>query len=358
MRLARVDRKQRHQVVLTGASSVEAYAVMAREPMQSFYCTDIDKAITKPRRRHPRNGPVCEREPSGDAGRLRLLRPQAGLVASPIQSYLELMNRRQARAGDGGSGAAGDPRTAGPRYRERSASCMDALTASLLDLLHELEGRRIPITVGGGFGLYLKRQHLAATGERTLFDQLPEPRSTNDLDLFLRTEVLVDLERTREVVEAIRRLGYIVVDAAKFLQWKREIDVAGVPQEVKMDVLVGPLGDARNDLHVSMPRVRPQGEDRVPRPRTKRPSALRTNQSGPRHRKPLDRRAVHGNSQHSAGVPLPDDEIPRVRRPKEQAAGNMGRHHVLDLYTIVGMMTEKEYERAKELGIAHARTST
>src|SRR3954452_18305261 len=83
---------------------------------------------------------------------------------------------------------------------------MDQLTASLLDLLHELEGRNIPLTVGGGFGLYLKRRHLEATGQRTLFDRLPEPRSTNDLDLFLRTEVLVDLGRTRQLAAAITRL--------------------------------------------------------------------------------------------------------------------------------------------------------
>jgi hypothetical protein len=98
---------------------------------------------------------------------------------------------------------------------------MDQLTASLLDLLHELQGRGVSVMVGGGFGLYLKRRHLASTGERTLFDRLPEPRSTNDLDLFLRAEVIADLGRTREVAEAIRRLGYTAVEEAKFLQWKR-----------------------------------------------------------------------------------------------------------------------------------------
>jgi hypothetical protein len=107
---------------------------------------------------------------------------------------------------------------------------MDQLTASLLDLLYELEGRNIPITVGGGFGLYLKRQHLTTLGLRVLFDRLPESRSTNDLDLFLRAEVLVDLERTREVAEAIRRLGYAVVEEAQFLQWKREILIGGFPR--------------------------------------------------------------------------------------------------------------------------------
>jgi hypothetical protein len=114
---------------------------------------------------------------------------------------------------------------------------MDQLMASLLDLLHELERLDIPITVGGGFGLYLKRQHLTSTGQQTLFDQLPEPRSTNDLDLFLRVEVLADLGRTRVVAEAIRRLGYTAVEEAKFLQWKREVLVGGIPQEVKIEEL-------------------------------------------------------------------------------------------------------------------------
>src|SRR5262249_29173433 len=108
----------------------------------------------------------------------------------------------------------------------RRTDGMDWLTASLLDLLYELEGRGVTITVGGGFGLHLKRQHLASTGQQTLFDQLPEPRSTNDLDLFLRAEVIADLGRTREVAEAICRLGYTAVEDAKFLQWKRQVPIA------------------------------------------------------------------------------------------------------------------------------------
>ena len=106
---------------------------------------------------------------------------------------------------------------------------MDLLTGSLLDLLHELREYDLPLTVGGGFGLFLKRLHLARTGERTLFGELPAPRATNDLDLFVRAEVLADFSRTRELADAIRRLGYRPVEEAKFLQWKREIGVAGVP---------------------------------------------------------------------------------------------------------------------------------
>jgi hypothetical protein len=137
---------------------------------------------------------------------------------------------------------------------------VDQLTTNLLDLLFELEGRKIPIMIGGGYGLFLKRRHLAATGARTLLERLPEARATNDLDMFLRAELLSDLSRTREVRDAILRLGYAPVEEAKFLQWKRGVIVAGVAQEVKIDVLVGPLGKFRAKLKVSMPRVRPRGD--------------------------------------------------------------------------------------------------
>jgi hypothetical protein len=45
----------------------------------------------------------------------------------------------------------------------------------------------------------------------------------------------------QQMADALRRLKYEVVPEAKFLQWKRTIDVAGVPQEVKVDFLIGPF---------------------------------------------------------------------------------------------------------------------
>ena len=71
---------------------------------------------------------------------------------------------------------------------------MDLLTANLLDLLFELHKHPVPLTIGGGFGLYLKRMRLDETRERTLFAQLPMPRATNDLDLFAIAAMLVESE--------------------------------------------------------------------------------------------------------------------------------------------------------------------
>jgi hypothetical protein len=85
---------------------------------------------------------------------------------------------------------------------------MDPLITSLLDLLFELREQGPSLTVGGGFGLFLKRLNLAETGDRTLLARLPEARATNDLDLFIRAEILADLDRTRQIAEAIRSLRY------------------------------------------------------------------------------------------------------------------------------------------------------
>jgi hypothetical protein len=233
---------------------------------------------------------------------------------------------------------------------------MDPLTTSLLDLVYELEGRDVSITVGGGFGLYLKRQHLARTGQRTLFDELPVPRSTNDLDLFLQAEMLASFERTRQVAEVICRLGYTVVEAAKFLQWKRAITVAGVPQEVKIDFLVGPLGDFREKLYTKkLPRVRPKQSIEF--------HAHTVEEAIHLEDEPI---AVIVDGKRSTGVPysatlyIPQAfpylmmKLHAFDDRRDDADKDLGRHHALDLYTIVGMMAEKEYERAKELGAAYA----
>ncbi len=224
--------------------------------------------------------------------------------------------------------------------------------ASLLDLLHELEGQAVPIMVGGGFGLFLKQQHLTTTRQQMLFDQLPEPRATNDLDLFLRAEVLADLDRTRLVAKAIRGLGYTVVEEAKFLQWKRSVLVGSTPQpqEVKIDVLVGPLGGYRKKLHVKMPRVRPKGGLNF--------HAHAVEEAIHIEDEPI---AITISGACSTGEPCTGTVYVPQAFPylmmklyafedrKDDVKTDLGRHHVLDLYAIVGMMTEREYERAKEL---------
>ncbi len=233
---------------------------------------------------------------------------------------------------------------------------MDVLATCLLELIVELDQRSVTVMIGGGYGLFLKRQHLLTTGSRTLFQSLPETRATNDIDLFLRAELLADLDRTRELRDAIGRLGYEPVEAARYMQWSKRIEIAGVPQEVKIDVLVGPLGDFRSKLHVSMPRVRPRGEIEFHAHAVEeavfieeRPISIAV--SGKRS----DGSETVGKVEVPEAFPYLMMKLHAYADRREDENKDLGRHHALDAYSIVGMMTEPEYERAVRIGREQAR---
>ncbi len=226
---------------------------------------------------------------------------------------------------------------------------MDPLRTSLLDLLYELRDRDVPLTIGGGFGLFLKRQHLIERQAQSLFAELPEPRATNDIDVFFRVDLLTDKASTEALVEAIRRLGYVPVEEAKYFQWKRPIQVAGVTQEVKLDALVGPLGDRRAKLQVNPPRVRPKGK-------TVGFHAHQSDEALFLEDAPLaielsgnlsTGEAYTGTAYVPEAFPYLLMKLTAFADRKEDENKDLGRHHALDAYTIVGMMTESEYERAR-----------
>lgn len=232
---------------------------------------------------------------------------------------------------------------------------MNFLETALLDLAYELRAHG-PLTVAGGFGLFLKRKHLTATHAATLIplEALPHERSTNDVDLFVRTEVLADHGRSDEVRAAIVRLGYQPVPTAKFMQWVKEIQVNGVPQPLKIDVLVGPLGSRAAEF---------DADDRRARPRKKIDfHARRTEEALAVEERPYEVR-VQGlrsdGSRHETVVFVPQAfsylmmKLHAFDDRKEDQNKNEGRHHALDLYAAVGLMTEGEFESAQELGRLH-----
>ena len=228
---------------------------------------------------------------------------------------------------------------------------MDPLTANLLDLLFELREHPIPLMIGGGFGLYLNRMRLDHTHERTLFSQLPLSRATNDLDLFLRADVLCDLESMKAVASALDRLGYQAVPEAKYMQWKKHFDLHGQDREIKVDLLVGPLGRFRERLHVKGVRARPIGPLKLHAHTVE--EAIHIDES-PAVLTISGNRSNGERAEAQVRVPLPFTYLMmklfafRDRQADEDK--NLGRHHALDLYTIVAMQVESEYQESLRLG--------
>jgi len=222
------------------------------------------------------------------------------------------------------------------------------LQTALLDLLHKIQGTDIKLIIGGGFGIYLKTEHVLRVGVRTLFQEWPEPRSTNDLDLYLRPEFLIQSAKLKPLAEAIAELGYQVVPGAEKYQFVKPGPGGSQAGSVKIDILTGP-------------RSRFQGSSVKTDARRARPSP-----SVGIHAHPVDEAPtleeglvpVTIMGKLSAGKPwraeifLPHPYTflmmklfafkDRLTDPDKE----FGRYHALDLYTILATTTEGEWKHA------------
>jgi hypothetical protein len=231
------------------------------------------------------------------------------------------------------------------------ASGQSILKTSLLDLLHALRGEAIPLILGGGYGLYLKQVRLQESPETptVLAGELwPVPRATEDLDILLTTEVVVESERMRPIRMALDSLGYTPVVGAEYMQFVRTL---GPGQHVKIDFLTGPLGSLAGDRRVKVDdrRVRPRHSVKLHAHRTDEALGFQE-----------DTQEITVSGLRSCGQPYQDEvHVPpphtlllmklHAFRDRHQDRGkDLGRHHALDIYRIVAMMTEHEFTRSQE----------
>lgn len=224
----------------------------------------------------------------------------------------------------------------------------DPLRTTLLDLDAALNWDQ-RLILGGGYGLFLKQRYLADHPEiQTLFPvhDLPEARTTKDIDLILRAEIVTDSVSMKRIREALDALGFSVVESAKYMQFVRP---AG-PGEVKIDLLAAPLG---------------QHEARVPRdPRRVKPRpSVELHASKLEEALAVDRHAMmiplsgllSTSQQHTAEVLIPQTfsyllmKLLAFRDRLNDENKDLGRHHALDIYRIVGLLTKDEDAAVKQL---------
>jgi hypothetical protein len=218
------------------------------------------------------------------------------------------------------------------------------LATTLLDLHSKLQEKRIEILLGGGFGLFLKQTDLLSREARNTLipaNAWPLPRSTSDLDLFFPMDVIARLSDMQTVREVIDQLNFKAVEGSNFWQF------AEPETEVKLDLLTGPIQESiRPLLKVDVRRIRPRGNVQLHARHT--PEALDLSAN-------VESIAVSGKltggQAYTAEVKIPSpftylmmkvtafgDQIDN--RDKDQ-----GRHHALDVYRIVAMLTEDQYSQ-------------
>ncbi len=229
------------------------------------------------------------------------------------------------------------------------------LKTALLDLLHEVRSTDIKIIVGGGYGIYLKAAHVRQIDAQTFLQEWPEPRSTNDLDLFLRPELLIESEKLKPLAEAIAKLGYQVVRGAENYQFVKPGPEGTEADSLKIDILTGPQNRFEGTpVKVDTRRAKPRPSVGI-------------------HAHPVDEAltldkgllpiTLGGNL--SSGDPWETEVfIPHpftflmmklfaFRDRLEDANKEFGRYHALDLYMILATTTEQEWETGLEMRDQH-----
>ena len=94
----------------------------------------------------------------------------------------------------------------------------DPLREQLRLLALELQKDEIKLILGGGYGLLLKTEYIRQTNAVTRFEEIPQARSTNDLDLFLSAEIITSTEKIEKIRDALEKLKFEPV--APFFQFQ------------------------------------------------------------------------------------------------------------------------------------------
>lgn len=222
------------------------------------------------------------------------------------------------------------------------------LQTALLDLLQKVGDPEIRLIVGGGFGIYLKADHVRRSGTRTLLDQWPQPRSTNDLDLFLRPELLIEPSKLKPLVTAIAELGYEVVPGAEKYQFVKPGPGGTGVGGIKIDLLTGPRSRFNG--------TRVKADTRRARPKP----------SVGIHAHPVDEALtleegllpvalvgdLSSGEAWKSEIFLPHPytfsmmKLFAFRDRFEDPNKEFGRYHALDIYTILATTTEVEWDYA------------
>lgn len=227
------------------------------------------------------------------------------------------------------------------------ADLVAPLRNELVALATRLTRQGIVLTVGGGYGLVLKREYITTHNLRTRFTDALYTRSTNDVDCFLTADLISDGEVTRAVREALNEMGYDPVESAKFFQFAKTIDYENTPVVLKFDFLAPLITDAvlATCVKVDNRRTRPRSYGELHAHTTPEAATLEV----------LPTTIELGTMTRPATVRLPHPFTylilklhalgDQVNNPDKSYGGN----HAFDIYMTVALTTESEWNEMVSL---------
>jgi hypothetical protein len=223
----------------------------------------------------------------------------------------------------------------------------DPLLTTLLDLDAAVPSQQL--IVGGGYGLFLKQLYLKDNPQiRTLFSPtaLPIARTTEDIDLILQADVVTDSASMKEIRQVLDALDFTVVETAKYMQFVREMQ----PGRVKIDFLAAPLGKLAERVKKDVRRVRPKPSVKLHASKLEEAVGVERDTL----RIPISGERSSGEPHHTE-VLIPQaftyvlTKLCAFRDRMDDDDKDLGRHHAVDVYRIIGLLTQDEDAAVRRL---------
>ena len=216
----------------------------------------------------------------------------------------------------------------------------DLLLTHLLELQKELDQQGIHPILGGGLSLYLRQTYLPYHSTRYPFEV--QTRSTNDIDLFLNAQLIVDKNQIEKLKNVLRSLRYEVVPEAKNFQFSKSVDLFGQKREIKIDLLSAPPPpEDLQKVEIHKPRIKPIGVSDFHAYLTPEADGIEIGAV----EMEIQEQKFHIPSAYNyliLKLNAFDD-----RKERNDKDSDYGRPHAYDIFAMVTQMDEKEWKKAK-----------
>lgn len=236
-----------------------------------------------------------------------------------------------------------------------SGATNDQLLSQLIELQQELEKAKISMILGGGMSLYLRLEYLRVAPSPG-YPFAIETRSTNDLDLFLTSDLIVNSKKIERLREILGELGYRVDPKAKNFQFVKEIVVFGQRRQVRIDLLAAPPAEAdRRKVVIKKPRIKPVGAEGIHAFLTEEATGIEFGR--------LEVSIPAGKARKTVYIPSAYNYLILKlhafddRKSETDAKSDQGRHHAYDIFATVTQMGEHDWSDASAHFKAHAGTA-
>lgn len=224
----------------------------------------------------------------------------------------------------------------------------DPMREQLKRLAERLQKDDLKLIIGGGYGLILKGEYIRKNEIKTIFADLPEDRSTRDIDVFFSAEIITDSDKIEKVRDALHYFGAEPV--ANYFQFEIAVAEESVKSKVKIDLLAPPVDEEdRKLVHIKNFRIRPKNAQKI--------HGYLTEEAITIEEKLI---SINIGEEEPIEIFLPHPfsylilKLFALRDLRDEEDKDLGAHHAFDIYRIYGMMSEEEFREAVELSVKYS----